>query len=166
MPIRNIVVEGPNNVGKTTLIKMLRSLELFKDWRVEHMHENSPNSYEFYDASLKYGNKTIYDRHCIGEVVYPQLFNRKTDFTLHDCKNVVIENEDTLFVFVTADYTFIKQAYDKKCEKIDWKFVINERAAFDAIYDGLRDCNNVMIFSHGEDTDNFVEFVNKLVCEV
>ena len=46
--IDKIVVEGPNNVGKSTFISKLKELDEFKDWEVIHCTNKTPNTYEYF----------------------------------------------------------------------------------------------------------------------
>lgn len=129
--IKNIVIEGPNNVGKSTLISKLLDLPEFQDWRTEHVTENSPNTFEFYDATLRNCENVIFDRHCIGETIYPLLFNREQNITMKQVEDLVNEYSETLFVILSADLDFINAAYDAKCETPNWYFVTEEREMFE-----------------------------------
>jgi GTPase SAR1 family protein len=162
---KNIVIEGPNNVGKSTLIEELLELEPFKNWRVEHMTENSPNSFEFYDATLSNCHNTIFDRHCIGEIVYPKLFNRKTSITEEHIIELVKCNNETLFIFVTADLNFINNAYIFKDELRNWFFITNERNAFDNAYNMLKENENVILLVNEWEQDaDLTHILGRIKC--
>ena len=124
--ITKIVIEGPNNVGKTTLISTLLDDDYFTNWSVEHVTEKSPNTLEFYDATLRNCDFTIFDRHCVGELVYPNLFDREPNVTFEDVKRLITSHDDTLFVFLNADLNFINRAYRLKGEEPNWYFITEE----------------------------------------
>lgn len=167
--IRNIVIEGPNNVGKSTLVLRLLDCEEFAGWRTEHLTEKSPNTYEFYDATLRHCDSIIFDRHCLGETIYPYLFNRTPNLTVNELIRIVKNNSDTLFVILSADFDFINNAYDAKGETPDWYFIANERQLFENAARALtKDCANVCFHrnEYGFDTsEDCVEFIRRLFKE-
>jgi thymidylate kinase len=68
-----IVIEGADGTGKTTLSK-----NLARTYGIDRLNINryDPNTFNFYLETL---NKTnvVFDRHFVGEMVYPEVFNRK-----------------------------------------------------------------------------------------
>lgn len=165
--IKNIVIEGPNNVGKTTLIEYLLELNEFKNWRVEHMTAESPNSFDFYDATLRNCTRTIFDRHCIGETIYPVLRGADAGVTADDIVKLVKTHTDTLFIFVTADLTFISKAYVYKDEIPNWYYITDERRLFDVAYDALKENKHVILYENKwdddtRDTPDLVKIIDEL----
>lgn len=167
--IHNIVIEGPNNVGKSTFISKLLDRKEFHDWCVEHLTEQSPNNFEFYDATLQNCHDTIFDRHCIGETIYPTLFNRTPNINATDVIDLVKNHNDTLFIILSADFTFISKAYDAKCETPDWNFITKERQQFESAAKVLMKNNkNVHFFINEyefETMNDLVDFIVKLYQE-
>jgi len=76
--IVRIIVEGCDGVGKTTLAKKLAEKYNIKSYM--HITRDDPNTAEFYVNTL---NKTdvIFDRHFIGEMIYPKIFGRHGNLT-------------------------------------------------------------------------------------
>jgi len=98
-----IIVEGCDGVGKTTLIKKL--IKKYDITSYVHVNRHDSNSFLFY---LFTENKTdvIFDRHFIGEMIYPKVFNRKSDLT-KNLFELLLDNftkqEKTFICILTAD---------------------------------------------------------------
>ena len=115
--ITKIVIEGPNNVGKTTFINTLKRMDEFKDWLVIHMTGDDDNSYAHYDALFSSNEKIIFDRAHVGEVIYPAYYNTKPDLTFDEMLKLSEKySENVLYFFITADKENIIKMYVKKCE--------------------------------------------------
>ena len=102
-----IIVEGADGVGKTTIVNYLAWLF---DLEVIHIGSSDPNTYEWYSGLLEKDN-VIFDRHFIGEMIYPYLFNRKGN--LNNNKFELLYNKAIdlgyYFLVITADEDTIKQ---------------------------------------------------------
>lgn len=144
-----IIVEGPNNVGKTTFINMLLSSDACAGWSVEHVTSAAPNDLEFYTKTLATGKNVIFDRHCIGELVYPKLYGRPANVSLTDVKKLLKSYRDELLViFIDADYTFIANACSNKDEIFMFDNVRNERDAFKNLRKEFRGTNVIELVNH------------------
>lgn len=141
---KNIVIDGANNVGKSTLATKL--LQRLKGWKAEHMSVESPRNIEFYNASLDNCERIIFDRHCISEAIYPELTGRASEVSVEQIVTVVNEHPDTLFIILRADLTFISKAYKNKLEEINWDYITRERQLFDNISNKLHKNKNVLLF--------------------
>ena len=142
-----IVVEGPNNVGKTTFInKLLTSLP---DYKVEHTSNKCPNTFDYYKKCLTCFDNIIYDRLHVGEMIYPTLMNRRGNLTSKEFEKL-LKIEDVIYVFIDADMEFIIQACSEKNEVFDYGMSIKERVAFNTFSDMLsvKNCNVVKISKH------------------
>lgn len=71
-----VILEGIDGSGKTTLAKILAD-----KYRLDicHCTQYDPTDYDFYLQSVR-KNNIVWDRHTIGELIYPKVFNR--DWTL------------------------------------------------------------------------------------
>jgi len=76
-----IIIEGCDGTGKTTLAKKL--IRKYGIRSYVHINKDDANDYLFYLASL---GKTdvIYDRHFIGEMIYPKVFGREGNLQYSD----------------------------------------------------------------------------------
>lgn len=71
--MKRFIIEGCDGTGKSTLAK-----KLVEKYGVEYVHcgTEDPSDYAFYSQTLRKSN-VVWDRHFIGEMVYPRFFNRK-----------------------------------------------------------------------------------------
>lgn len=134
-----IVIEGPNNVGKSTFIAKLKECKEFKDFEIEHVDSKCPNDYKFHETLLSMPQDMIFDRFYIGETIYPGLYDRASKMSIEHlvdiCKKYV---NDTIIFIVDADCGFIERAYKNKDEQIDWDFVYKEKRMFEERYEMLK----------------------------
>ena len=123
-----LIIEGPNNVGKSTLIHVITEIFSTYEFEVEHLSNLTPNSTEFHKDLLNAPKNVIFDRFCLSEIVYAPIFGRKPKFTLEESISIVDEfKDDTIVVLVDADYEFIVKAYKNKQEDFDYDFVKAEK---------------------------------------
>lgn len=102
----NIILEGPDAVGKTTLAK---KISLYTNMDI--IHFPSATTQEHLDA-LNKGN-TIFDRFHIGELVYPKIYHRepKLDFDEANKKIMksIVNNGDIIIIFITSDLDILRE---------------------------------------------------------
>ena len=162
--INKIIIEGPNNTGKSSLIKMLKNR---LGWEVEHCTQDTPMSEYDLFKSLSNKHKMIFDRHGIGEMVYPEIYGRKQQIERHDLRRLYeYFDKNTLIIFVFADLDFMIKAHKEKCETFDKNFVYKEINLFHREYEYLTDwCENVFAVKHswGEGYGREVEQIIKRV---
>ena len=127
-----IVVEGPNNVGKSTLISKLKIEIPWMDFQIEHVDGGCPNDFEFHKNMLELPQNMIFDRFYIGERIYPYIYNREPKLSEEELENLCTKFNDTIVIIVDADYNFILKAYKNKGEDadIDSNFIFTEKAKF------------------------------------
>jgi thymidylate kinase len=70
----NIIIEGCDGVGKTTLVNKLKKYYGVDSIRLSY---KDPTDFEFYDRILEKSD-CIFDRHFLSEIVYSKLFNRES----------------------------------------------------------------------------------------
>lgn len=146
--IDKIVVEGPNNVGKSTFIDKLEHLLGF-DWEVIHCTNNTPNTYDYFNKLFKSKRKIIFDRAHVGELVYPKLENRRARLSTRDFTKLLF-HDNVLYIFVTAGMGFIEQAYKNKNEPFDAKYVMSEIYHFDKLYEKVKYVTDNVFKIHNE----------------
>lgn len=164
-----IAIEGPNNVGKSTFIKMLKERTSFKDYEVEHLSHLTPNDYKFHDDLLNTDGDMIFDRFFLGELVYPNIYNRESKLNVSDvikiCKN---HKDDLIIVSLDADYEFIIQANNNKKEFFNYEEVKKEKSGFKNAVKALKD-QKISILSYknhrvdNDDLEKFIDLVESLV---
>ena len=103
----NIIIEGPDATGKTTLTN-----KLIKKYNMKstHLSSDTKNDFDFHDKLLD-KNNYVYDRFFMGELVYPKLYNRKPKLTFNETlklMNKIVENNDIFIVFYASDIKTLK----------------------------------------------------------
>lgn len=101
----NIILEGPDAVGKTTFAE-----ELHSAYGMPIVHFPSATCNEHLDALYK--DNTIFDRFHIGELVYPEIYGRepKMDFMEANSQimRAIVDNNDILVIYITSDIEILK----------------------------------------------------------
>ena len=77
-----IILEGCDGTGKTTLAKILAERYGLD---VCHCTQDDPGDYEFYRQTLRKEN-VIWDRHTLGELIYPKIFERRQKIGCEDAR--------------------------------------------------------------------------------
>lgn len=147
-----IIIEGPNNVGKSTIIKELKKFNWFKNYNVEYFGANTPKTYDFYKDLLNDYENIICDRYAISELVYSEYYKRTSLISIDDVIRIINDNvcrdEDVVIIFVDAQYEFIVNSYNNKVEKFDYKLVRYERIKFSHYQNLLSEkCPNAKIIN-------------------
>lgn len=96
-----IILEGVDGAGKTTLAKILAERYGLD---VVHCTQSDASDYDFYRQTLRKEN-VVWDRHTIGELIYPYVFDRKPNIGVEDARLVMhYAKQEGVKVFVlTAD---------------------------------------------------------------
>lgn len=164
MKYNKIIIEGPNNVGKSTIIK---ALQKEFGYQSEHTTGACPNDYGFYATCLDYPEPLIFDRLHVGEMVYPQLFNREANLADEEFRQLLKKhNDDVLIVIMDADYDFIIRSCAAKQEKFDLDFVTRERILFYNVWSIMVDegFNVLRVKNHWDESGTTKhEIVGKIV---
>lgn len=131
-----IILEGCDGTGKTTLAKLLA--EKYK-LDICHCTQNDPADFEFYKQTARKDN-VIWDRHTIGELVYPFVFDRQPKISPQDALLILAYAKEAgakIFV-LTADIDEIKRRLKSRgtederiLNELKW---IDERFRFYADY--------------------------------
>lgn len=120
-----IILEGVDGAGKTTLAKILAEKYGLD---VCHCTQHDAVDYDFYRQTLRKEN-VIWDRHTIGELIYPKIFEREMQISPEDARLVIHHaKEEGVKIFVlTADVSVIYQRLNERgnedpriYENIEW----------------------------------------------
>ena len=141
MDIKNIVVEGCDGTGKTTLCKKLAERY---GWDVVHVTSKDPNDFDFYKQTLRKAN-VVYDRHFLGELIYPRVYNRKGNLSLYDAEWFTHYSCDTktCVIVLTASMDEIKR---RLTERGELKFVFDKVESINRQFLNLADRFNLRVF--------------------
>lgn len=129
---KRIILEGPDGAGKTTLAKILADKYGLD---VCHCTQHDPADYDFYRQSVR-KNNVVWDRHTIGELIYPQVFSRYPKIGTEDARLVIhyAKEEGTKIFVLTEDLELIRKRLDERgtenkkiIENIKW---INDQFVF------------------------------------
>lgn len=80
-----VIIEGAEGTGKSTLAAALAEKHGLD---VCHCGRDDPGDYEFYLHTSRKEN-CVWDRHTIGELIYPKVFNRPGRLNAEDCHLVI-----------------------------------------------------------------------------
>lgn len=96
-----IILEGADGTGKTTLAKLLANKYGLD---ICHCTQHDPCDYNFYRQTLRKEN-VVWDRHTLGELVYPYVFNRRPQIGVEDARLIMhYAKEERVKIFVlTSD---------------------------------------------------------------
>lgn len=112
-----IVLEGVDGAGKTTLAKILAQKYGLD---ICHCTQYDAADYAFYRQTLRKEN-VVWDRHTLGELIYPEIFNRGCQVSIEDARLVTWygREEDVRFFVLTADTDIIYKRLDERGNEND-----------------------------------------------
>jgi broad-specificity NMP kinase len=96
-----IILEGCDGTGKTTLAKILAEKYGLD---IAHCTQSDASDYDFYRQTLRKEN-IVWDRHTIGELIYPFVFDRKANIGPEDARLIMhyAKEEGVKVIVLTAD---------------------------------------------------------------
>lgn len=102
-----VILEGVDGAGKTTLAKILAN-EYGLD--VCHCTQHDAADYDFYRQTLRKDN-IVWDRHTLGELIYPQVFHRRPQITPEDARLIMHygKEEGVKVLVLTADLDILNE---------------------------------------------------------
>lgn len=131
-----IILEGVDGAGKTTLAKILAEKYGLD---ICHCTQYDAADYDFYRQTLRKEN-IVWDRHTLGELIYPRIFDRKPQIGTEDARLVMhyAKEENVKILVLTADMATIYERLNARgnedsriYENVDWidsqfKFYANQ----------------------------------------
>lgn len=102
-----IILEGCDGTGKTTLAKILA--ERYK-LDICHCTQRDAADFDFYYNTTR-KDDIVWDRHTIGELIYPSVFNRRSQITLDEVVLVIakLRQQGGKIFVLTADSEVIEK---------------------------------------------------------
>lgn len=110
--MKSIILEGADGVGKTTMAKILANKY---GMDICHCTQHDAADYNFYRQTLRKEN-VIWDRHTLGELIYPKVFGRQQQISTEDARLILhYAKQEGVKVFVlTCNEMTIEQ---RLCER-------------------------------------------------
>lgn len=111
-----IIVDGPNNVGKSTFISTMNKYLNLEEVKCSD-HSKISRDY-FIDVLNR--NNVILDRGPISELVYSSIYNRESNLTVSDIGTILSKcmlNKDDLYIILLSDKKTLHDNYILKGEK-------------------------------------------------
>lgn len=107
-----IILEGIDGSGKTTLAKILA-----REYGLDYCHctASDPGDYDFYLNTARKDN-IVWDRHTIGELIYPHVFDRVAQIGTEDARLVLARarHEGAKIFILTASLDTIRNRLEKR----------------------------------------------------
>lgn len=105
----NVILEGLDAAGKTTLAEKLRDKFGMK---ILHSTAETRNDLYYHLDLLDYQTNTVFDRFHVGEYVYPKVYGRKAKMNAKELEEVerrIIDNNDLFIIFITSKMDIINE---------------------------------------------------------
>ena len=105
----NVILEGPEAVGKTTLAEKLR--DKYK-MTIHHSTSKTRNDLGYHLDLLDYRKDTVFDRFHVGETVYPVVYKRDPQIADNEFEIIekrIIDNNDMFIIFYTSDLSIVNE---------------------------------------------------------
>ena len=122
----NVCISGPDACGKSTLAERLINKY---GCSVIHSTAKTRNTLEYHLDLLDYHDNTIFDRHCVGEMIFPYIYNREPKINESEFYQIlqrVIDNNDMYVIFICSNSNILKERLMSRGE-VDYLQEIDEQ---------------------------------------
>lgn len=112
----NVILEGPDATGKSTLAEKLKKKYGMK---IINSTSKTRNDLAYHIDLLDYQSNTVFDRFHVGEMVYPDVYGREGKLSDQDFLKIttrITENNDLFIVFYASDISVLKERLIKRNE--------------------------------------------------
>lgn len=118
-----VILEGVDGAGKTTLAKILAERYGLD---IAHCTQADAADYAFYRQTLRKEN-IVWDRHTLGELIYPKVFNRKAQIATEDARLIThyAKEEGVKILVLTADMPVLLERLNKRVPKENFLIMDN-----------------------------------------
>lgn len=113
--IENILIEGIDRAGKTTLAKELRNALGWDGLFLGHRQDR--DQYQRYQRAYDYCQQTVIERGHISEAVYSELFSREDPFTKAEIMQLNEGLATTLVIYASPELERALERYQEKTLK-------------------------------------------------
>lgn len=94
-----LIVEGPDGVGKTTIVK-----QLAEHFNCDILHMTEHGSKRLSDYQMKaFLDNVISDRSFLSELVYTQVFNRENPINVHEYEELIKQYQSKGWMIIILD---------------------------------------------------------------
>lgn len=154
-----IVIEGCDGVGKTTVCKKLAEIY---GCDVIHFTAADPRDETFYYHTLRKEN-AIFDRHCIGELAYSNVYERKLMTSAEEVKDIMRRMPDVhFFILYAPDDVIFKRIMSRDNDE-DAKIIENIRYINSKYVTLAKELNIPMIDTHLLTPDDVVDIITSVI---
>lgn len=110
--MNSLIIEGCDGTGKTTIATILAELYHMD---ICHCTAEDPADYDFYRNTARKKN-VIWDRHTVGELIYPKVFKREAQIGPEDARLALAYGREngTKAVILTADLKVIEDRLEHR----------------------------------------------------
>ena len=112
----NIILEGPDATGKTTLAEKLQNKY---GMSILHSTSKTRNDFNYHIDLLDYRKDTVFDRFHLGETIYPVIYNRAGKLSEQEVLAIdkrIMDNNDIIIVFTASDVEIINDRLKRRGE--------------------------------------------------
>lgn len=114
-----IYIEGPDGIGKSTLVE-----HIIKKYKYKMIHSSNltENDYKYHSDLIDSEDNLVLDRFNLGEIVYPAIYNRKPKMTFDEQLKIMFRIEATtnpFIIFFASNFDDLKERLFKRGDSIE-----------------------------------------------
>lgn len=164
-----IIIEGVDGTGKTTLANLLK--EKLAGYDVLHCTQHDPKDYNFYSETMR-KEFCIFDRHFVGEQVYGIVDRGESKISIEELKKLSVQSslQRVIIIYCTRSLENIFQTLEERTDtrylsKKDRIRIYALQKRFAEVFDEVVKFNR-KIFVYNFDIMNTEKFVNTIIKEI